>query len=234
MNRDALTPAQIERLRRLSTCVTASAIEGFGVRLPNTGFADSRVRCMFEDHPPVVGFATTARMRSAVPPMEGAGFRYDRADWWRHILRVPAPRIVVLEDLDDPPGLGAFVGEVNAHILIALGCVALVTNGAVRDLGALARTEFQMFAGNVAVSHTYAHVFDFGTGVDVGGLHVEDGDLLQGDRHGVQNIPLEIASRIPDKAEEILHLRQELVGLCRSEDFSVGRLCDALNALHRS
>jgi hypothetical protein len=39
-----LTPEQLDELRELSTCVTASAIEPFGVRLSNAGFADSTLR----------------------------------------------------------------------------------------------------------------------------------------------------------------------------------------------
>jgi 4-hydroxy-4-methyl-2-oxoglutarate aldolase len=230
MNADALTHVQIDRLRRLSTCVVASTIETFRVRLPNTGFADSRVRCMFEDRHPVVGFAATARIRSATPPMEGHGYYYDRMDWWNHILRIPTPRIVVIEDVDARPGLGAFVGEVNANILLALGCVALVTNGAVRDLGAVAHTEFQMFAGSAAVSHAYAHVFDFGSRVEVGGLPVKAGGLVHGDRHGVQTIPIEISGDIPARADEILRQRRELVELCRSEEFSIEKLREAVRA----
>src|SRR5690348_13433715 len=130
-----LSPAQLAELRQLSTCVTASAIETFGVRLHNTGFADSRIGCIFEELPAVVGYAATARIRSADPPMERHGyFYYDRADWWNHIRTVPAPRIVVSEDLDERPGLRAFVGAVHAQVLQALGCVGLVTNGSVRDL----------------------------------------------------------------------------------------------------
>src|SRR5271165_3502744 len=128
MNAASLTPAHLEQFRRLSTCVVASAIETFLVRLPNTGFANSSVRCMFEDRPPVVGYAATARIRSAAPPMEGRGYCYDRTDWWNYIRTVPEPRIVVIEDVDNPPGLGAFVGEVNASILLALGCAGIVTN----------------------------------------------------------------------------------------------------------
>jgi len=94
--------------------------------------------------------------------MEGGGYIYDRTDWWKEILAVPAPRIVVIQDVDANPGLGAFVGEVHAHILQALGCVGVVTNGAVRDLNAIEGSGFQVFAGNVSVSHAYAHVFDFG------------------------------------------------------------------------
>lgn len=220
-----LTPAQLDELRQLSTCVTASAIETFGVRLHNTGFADSRIGCVFKEASPVVGYAATARIRSAEPPMEKHSyFYYDRADWWNHILTIPAPRIVVIEDIDERPGLGAFVGAVHAQILQALGCVALVTNGSVRDLPEIRSTRFQLFASNVAVSHAYAHVFDFGGKVRVGGLDVVPGDLIQGDLHGVQTIPLEIADKVPSAAREILNRRKRLVDLCRSPDFSVKKL----------
>jgi 4-hydroxy-4-methyl-2-oxoglutarate aldolase len=220
-----LTPAQLNELRQLSTCVTASAIETFGVRMHNTGFADSRIGCVFKEVPPVVGYAATARIRSANPPMERHGyFYYDRADWWNHIRTIPAPRIVVIEDLDEHPGLGAFVGAVHAHILQALGCVALVTNGSVRDITEIQSSGFQLFASNVAVSHAYAHMFDFGGTVRVGGLAITPGELIQGDLHGVQTIPLEIAPKVPAAAREILQRRKRLMDLCRSDDFSVEKL----------
>jgi len=228
MTSEILTPALLEQFRRLSTCVVASAIESFRVRLPNTGFADASIRCIFEDRPPVVGYAATARIRTAAPPIEGRGYYYERTDWWDHILTIPAPRIVVIEDVDHPPGLGAFIGEVNANILLALGCGALVTNGAVRDLNAVGSTPFQMFAGNIAVSHAYAHVFDFGGTVTVGGLKIRPGELIQGDRHGVQTVPLEIASEVPSAAREIVLRRHRLVGLCRSGEFSIDKLRKAI------
>ncbi len=222
----ALKPAQLEQFRRLTTCVVASAIETFHVRLPNTGFADSTIRCIFEDEPAMVGYAATARMRSSNPRMEAnkAYDYYDRPDWWNHILAIPAPRVVVIEDVDEPAGLGAFVGEVHANILLALGCVGIVTNGAVRDLPDIRTTEFQMFAGNVSVSHAYSHIFDFGGNVEVGGLQVRSGDLIHGDCHGVQTIPLEVADKVPTVARDIRQRRQQLTGLRRSTDFSLEKL----------
>lgn len=227
MTMKQLAPPILEPYRRLSTCVVASAIETFHVRLPNTGFADSSVRCMFPNERPVIGYAATARIRTSDPPMEGKSYYY-RTEWWNEILRVPKPRIVVVQDLDDPPGLGAFVGEVHANILQALGSVALITNGAVRDLSEIAGTRLRLFAGNVAVSHAYAHVFDFGGTVEVGGLKINPGDLVHADLHGVQTIPFEIAANIPDKVEEIQKRRQYFIGLCRSGDFSLDALREAM------
>jgi 4-hydroxy-4-methyl-2-oxoglutarate aldolase len=233
MTANRLPPGLLEQLGQLSTCIVASAIETFDLRLRNTGFADSGVRCIFEDFPPMVGYAATARIRTADPPMEGHSY-YDRTDWWNHILTMPAPRVVVIEDMDNPPGLGAFVGEVHANILLALGCLGLVTNGAVRDLPGVRSTGFQVFARNVSVSHAYAHVFDFGGTVEVGHLKVKPGQLIHADRHGVEMIPTEVAERIPEAAREIQEKRDHLIGLCRSADFSVEKMRQAIHEKRKS
>ncbi|HKN15817.1 MAG TPA: RraA family protein [Candidatus Sulfotelmatobacter sp.] len=225
-----LTDEDLDALRQFDTCMVANAIESFRVRLFNTGFADASIRCMFPDAPPMVGYAVTARLRSGEPPMVGARFR-DRAEFWNSILDVPAPRILVLEDMDDPPGRGAFVGDMHAAILKALGCVGYLTNGAVRELPSVRTMGVQLFAGSVAVSHAYAHIFEIGAKVNVGGLEVRPGDLLHGDRHGVLTIPLEVATRIPAAAERLKQAEQEVVNFCRSRDFSVARLRDVLNTL---
>jgi regulator of RNase E activity RraA len=228
MKTEPLTPAELEELCSLSTCVVASAIETFRLRLPNTGFADARIHSIFENESPLVGYAATARIRSANPPMEGYGYSYERTDWWNHILSLPAPRVVVIEDQDEPVGVGAFVGEVNSNILLALGCAGLVTNGGVRDLNEVRPTGFQMFAGNVSVSHAYSHIFDFGGPVVVGGLAIRPGDLIHADRNGVQTIPLEIASEVPGVAHKIQQRRQKLVGLCRRRKFSIEALLEGI------
>lgn len=223
MNTEPLALALLDQLRSLSSCVVASAIETFGVRLRNTGFTNSSIYCIFEDFPPVVGYASTARIRSADPPMEGHSY-YDRGEWWESLLAIPAPRVAVIEDVDTPPGLGAFIGDVHANILRALECSGLVSNGAVRDIPEVAKIKFPMFAGNVSVSHAYAHVFDFGGTVEIAGLTVRPGDLIHGDLHGVQTIPHEIANQVPARALEILRQRKDLNALCHSQDFSLETL----------
>jgi 4-hydroxy-4-methyl-2-oxoglutarate aldolase len=227
MTTQQLTEAQLEQLRALDSSAVANAVELFDVRLRNTGFTDSGVHCMFPDFPPMVGYAATARLRTSDPPMESHSY-YNRTDWWNHILSVPAPRIVVVQDVDKHPGLGAFIGEVHANILRAMGCVGVVTNGAVRDLRAIRNLKLQTFAGNVSVSHAYAHIFDFGGGVTVGRMQVKPGDLLHGDAHGVLTIPLEIADKVPDAASQIVRKKQSVVALCHSREFTLDKIRDAV------
>jgi hypothetical protein len=63
-----LNISELEQFSRLSTCLVASAIEAFRMRMPTPGSADSSIQCIFEDRPAVAGFAATARMRSYNPP----------------------------------------------------------------------------------------------------------------------------------------------------------------------
>jgi regulator of RNase E activity RraA len=213
----------VDAFRRLDTCKVANAIETFGVRLRNEGFADSTLRAVFDDLPPIVGHAVTARIRSSVPPPVGHNY-HDRTDWWNYILTVPVPRVVIVEDADERPGVGSFVGELHATILQALGCVAYATNGSVRDLARVRAMGFQFFAPRVSVSHAYAHIVEFGEPVTVGGLTVTSNDIIYGDRHGLLTLPVEIIERIPETVEQMSKAERAVIALCQSPDFSVGRL----------
>jgi 4-hydroxy-4-methyl-2-oxoglutarate aldolase len=222
-----LSERQLDALRRLDTCIVSNAIETFGVRLRNTGFADSSIRCVFDDLPPMVGYAATARLRSGSPPMQGGSY-HDRTDWWQYVLQVPPPRIVVLQDVDAHPGTGAFVGDVHAAILRAVGCLGYVTNGAVRELPTVRRIGLQLFAGEVAVSHAYAHIFDYGEPVEIGGLKIHPGELLHGDRHGLLSIPKQIAAEVPAAAERLRENEERIIAFCESGDFSLEKLRQVL------
>ncbi len=227
MKEATLTSELLAALRRLDTCTVANAIETFAVRLRNEGFADSSIRCLFPQSSPLVGHAATLKVRCSSPSAAAHGY-LDRTDWWDHILAVPAPRVVVIQDADRAPGTGSFVGEVHASILQALGCVGVVTNGTVRDVGAIEATGFQLFASGLAVSHAFTHIVEVGGEVEVGGLAVRPGDLLHGDRHGVLSVPISVAARLPAAAEQILERERKLIALCRSSDFSLEKLRAAI------
>lgn len=213
----------VDAFRRLDTCKVANAIETFDVRLRNEGFADSTIRARFDDLPPVLGHVVTARIRSGVTPPVGHNY-HDRTDWWNYILTVPTPRVVIVEDADERPGIGSFVGELHATILKALGCVAYATNGSVRDLPRVRAMGFQFFAPHVGVSHAYAHIVDFGQPVTVGALTVAPNDIVYGDRHGLLTIPPDVIERIPDAVDRMSKAEHRVIALCQSPDFSVERL----------
>ena len=136
-----------------------------------------------------------------------------------------------MQDVDEQPGLGAFVGDVHANILRALGCEGYATNGAVRDVTTVGDSvRIQFFATGVAVSHAFAHIVDFGGPVEIGGLKVASGDLLFGDEHGVQGVPMSLADVLPGAVAEMKLKEQAVIQFCHSREFSI----DGLRTLVRS
>jgi 4-hydroxy-4-methyl-2-oxoglutarate aldolase len=222
-----LTSEQLEILRRLDACTLANAIETFHERLRNEGFVDQSVHCQFPHLPTMLGYAATVKVRGSAPPTAASDYP-DRTDWWDYVLSLPAPRVVVVQDMATKAGLGSLLGAVHVNILHALGCVGALTNGAVRDLPAAEKLGFQLFAGSISVSHAYIHIVEFGIPVEIGGLPIQSGDLLHGDLHGVQTIPSNIAGKIPAAAAEIIAREQELITLCQSKDFSLDKLRSAI------
>ena len=164
-----LSEALREELASLSTPSIANGIETFGLRPRDEGFMNGSIRCRFPELGPVVGYAATARIRAS---SRNESERLGASELWSHVMSVPAPRIVVVEDLDDPGGVGSFWGEVNANVFRSCGCAAVVTNGGVRDLQEMEALGFQAFSSTICVSHAYVRVVQVAQPVIVGGLEV--------------------------------------------------------------
>ena len=223
-------PLELNALRALDGASIANAIETFDVRLRNEGFADSSIRSLCPLLPPAVGYAVTARIRCSSPPPVGHHY-HDRTDWWNYIVSVPAPRFVVVQDVDERPGLGGFVGGIHSSILRALGCEGYVTNGSVRDVATVCdAARLRIFAKGIAVSHAFSHIVDFGGPVEIGGLKVASGDLLFGDVSGVQSVPMSLAAMLPGVVAGMKEKEQAVIQFCSSKEFSI----DGLRTLVRS
>ena len=225
-----LTDQELAALRHFSTPTIANAIEVFGVRPRNVGFTDASIRCLLPVAEPIVGYTVTACIRASAPPEQPVR----RADYWRWLLTVPRPRIVVIEDLDDPPAVGSFWGEVNVTIHRALGCIGTITNGGVRDLAEVERLGFGYFASAAIVSHAYVHLTSYGEPVRVGGLAVQPGDLLHADQHGAVLIPPEVAPRLADMAARFEATEREFLARVQAADLTVERLAEDYAAFDRA
>jgi regulator of RNase E activity RraA len=202
----------------------ANAIETFKVRPRTQGQMSSEIRALFPELGPLVGYAVTAVIRAEPEPLEG--HRASTYGWWDYVLSIPAPRVIVVHDLDEPRGQGAQWGEVQANIHRALGCVGTVTDGSVRDLDEVRALGFQFVAAHVSVSHADVPMVDFGLPVKLGGLWVKPGDLIHADQHGVVTIPPDIADRIPEAVAKVEADERKIIDVCKSKDFTADKLKD--------
>jgi 4-hydroxy-4-methyl-2-oxoglutarate aldolase len=215
-----LSEQEFSDLAALDSCSVSNAIERFSVQLRNEGYTEGEVICRFPEMPPMLGYAFTLQVRSAAPPSKGKAF-FESSHWWDAFMAVPKPRLLIVQDMDRHPGVGALVGEVHAEILASLGCTGVVTNGAVRDLPKLKPFNFHVYSGALSVSHSYSHIVHIAGRVQIGGLEISTGDLLHGDCHGIVRVPKELASRIPSTAKSLRKKEDEIIAYCHSPAFSV-------------
>jgi len=214
-------------LKKFDSPTLSNAIETFAIRPMDEGYMSMDVRCLFPELGPMVGYATTATIRARGRPDHS-----DQTALYQHVRDVAGPRVVVVQDLDEPPGRGSLWGEVNATIFGALGCAGCVTDGCVRDLKEVRAIGFHFFARGPGVSHAYIRVESTGRPVTVGGLLVSPGDLIHADQHGVLLIPREIAGELPAAAERVIASEQSLLNWVRSSEFDADELIERRRVKH--
>jgi regulator of RNase E activity RraA len=200
-----VSESQFAFLRSIDTPTVCNLIEIIAPERRGAGYTVSHLHCPFPDLPPMVGFAKTVTIR-ARDKVSGPSYMQKRMDYLDYVAAAPRPSVVVTEDKDDPPGYGAFWGEVQTNVHKALGCLGTITNGSVRDIPAVAEG-FQLLAGSLSPSHAYVHVVEFGVPVTIHGMTVKSGDLVHADRHGAVIVP----------ADKIDAMQTALDGLAKQE-----------------
>ena len=197
-----ITATTLDKLARFDTPTICNIIELFEVRPRNTGFMDGRIRAVFPEFPPMVGFAATAAFRSADVARREDAYGSINAQI-EQFGELPGPAVVVFQDLDDP-SVGATFGEVMCSAYRAFGSTGLITSGGGRDLEQVRALDYPVFTGSTICAHAYCRILHVGLPVRVGSLAVTQGDLLHGDANGVTNIPLSIADEVADATPEFI------------------------------
>jgi regulator of RNase E activity RraA len=218
---ETVTRQQFDFLKSIDTPTVCNLIEIVAPERRVAGYTVRHLHCPFPDLPPMVGFAktVTSRAKDAVP-LGQAGYMQKRLDYLDYVAANPRPSIVVIEDLDDPVGYGAFWGEVQSNVHKALGCLGTITNGSVRDIPAIA-DGFQMLAGSIAPSHAYVHVVDFALDVTVHGMAVRSGDLIHADRHGAVVVPPDKIDAMQAAAEGLSAREAKIIAAARAPNVTV-------------
>jgi 4-hydroxy-4-methyl-2-oxoglutarate aldolase len=203
-------------LAKFDTPTICNVIELFDVVPRNRGYMDGRIKAAFPEMPPMVGFAATAAFRSDAPPQSGDAYgSMDKQV--EKFGELPGPAVVVFQDIDDPP-IAATFGEVMCSTYKAFGSVGLITSGAGRDIEQVRAINYPVFTASTICSHAYCHILHIGLPVHVGGLTVNNGDLLHGDLNGVTRIPIEIADQIPEIATEFVDAEKIVLDYVRGSE----------------
>ena len=210
-------------LKALDTPTVCNALEIVDPNRRTRGFNVRPFVCAHPELPSVVGYARTARIRAThkpMTPMDGDGYYTYIAEGG------PLPSVVVIQDLDEIPGYGAFWGEVNTNVHYGLGCLGVVSNGCIRDIPD-SQENFQMLAGMINPSHAWVHVVDWGTPVTIHGMEVEDGNLIHADMHGAVVIPSKSAKDVIEEAKKIAAKERILITASQQPGFNMKKMREA-------
>ena len=201
-NIHAISADDLALLKKYDTPTVCNVVELFDLRPRTAFYMDRRIQACYPKLPPMVGYASTATFRSAFPPTSGnvyAGLDQQVAA----LAELPGPPVVVFQDLDSPV-MSATFGEVMCTTYKAFGAAGLITSGAGRDLDQVEKLNFPCFTGGTICSHGYTQIVTLGGPVRVGGVWVNPGDLLHGDRNGVTEVPMALAAAVAGACAEFV------------------------------
>ena len=173
----------------------------------------------------VCGYVKTAKITAKLKPKENSSEK--RNDYYKYVSGEQKPSVVVIEDVDNPPGFGAFWGEVNSAIHLGFGVKGLVTNGVIRDLDQWANG-FAALAGSVGPSHAYTQIIEYSTDVNIYGMVAKDKDIIHFDKHGAVIIPPKVVKDIPYIIEKQSHKESIILEAARAPGFNYDEFIKAV------
>jgi hypothetical protein len=218
------TAADLKILERWDTPTICNGLELVAPERRAIGFTVEPMVAADRKLPPIVGLARTGLIRAKEPPR---GPIPPREDWYDYVAAQDLPTIAAIQDIDDRPGYGAFWGEVQSTVHLALGVKGCVTNGSFRDVDMLA-PGFQIIGGRIGPSHAHVHMVQMRCEVNLFGMLVKDDDVVHADYHGAVVIPADAVRKLPDAIDLISRREKVILDMARAEGFTSAKMRDAL------
>ena len=217
----------LNEMSKVDTPTMCNALESVMGTRTAVGFTKKQVVSADPKLSSIVGFARTAKIRAASPPLlSPEKVQENRLAYYDYVGATDIPSIVAIEDTDYPNCIGAFWGELNVAIHKGLNLKGTLTNGLLRDMGMLDEG-YQVIAGSVGPSHAYVHVTELDVSVNILGLQIYPGDLVHADRHGAMVVPKMYMEAMPDALRLVIAREKPILKAARSKDFSVKKLKEA-------
>ena len=220
-------PFTREDLDALAVWDTPTICNGLELVTPERraiGFTTAPMVAAVPEGRPIVGLARTGFIRAKEAPRAPVA---DRLDWYDYVAAAELPTVVVLQDLDDEPGYGAWWGEVHSTVHKALGALGCVTNGSFRDTAMLA-PGFQIVGGKVGPSHAHVHLVDYAKPVNVFGMNCAHDDVIHADSHGAVVIPAAAVRQLPAAIDLVARREKVILDICAAPGFTPAKLREAV------
>ena len=214
--------ALVEYLLTVDTPTLANAIEQLNLRPRHEGFTPQEIRCLFPEMGRMCGWAVTAQVETVTQSWPTG--REVLGELFRAVSASPKPVVVVFQEVGGRVEFSAHCGEVLATVFKRLGGVGLVTDGGVRDIDEVRGVGFHYFARGTVASHANSRIVRVNVPIQVGGMVVRPGDLLQGDINGLVEVPQQKRDQLPATVDGIRTAEGKLMEYVRGADFDLEQL----------
>ena len=117
-----ITEEDLNTLAGWDTPTICNALEITNPERRGWGFTVAPFALLDPDLPPIVGFARTAKIRAGSPDLSDRAKGMEaRFPYYEYVATAPGPTVLVIEDVDPHPGIGACWGEVHTAVHKGLG-----------------------------------------------------------------------------------------------------------------
>jgi len=198
--RTALDPATLARLRKVSVATLCTQMFKRGFR---NVFIQGIRRLTSPTGGNLVGPAFTMRNIPAREDLDQiSAFDNPEHPQRKGIESVPPGHVLVLDCRGETRVASG--GEILTTRLKVRGAAGLVSDGPVRDSGAIAALDFPVYCagGSAPLNLIHHHAIDLDVPIGCGGVAVYPGDVIVGDDEGVAVIPRHLADEVAADAEQ--------------------------------
>jgi regulator of RNase E activity RraA len=194
MSQTSLTETTLAQLRGVSTATLSTQLFKRGFR---NVFLQGVSRLTQPSGGNLVGPAFTMR---SIPAREDidqlSAFNDPDHPQRKAIESVPAGHVLVLDCRGETRVASG--GQILTTRLKVRGAAGLVSDGPVRDSGAISRLDFPVYCagGSAPLNLIHHHAVDMNVPIGCGGVAVYPGDVIVGDEEGVVVIPAHLAAEV--------------------------------------
>jgi regulator of RNase E activity RraA len=118
----------------------------------------------------------------------------------------------------------AIIGELMVATAQKRGLAGIVVNGAIRDLGAIGKGRFPVYAAGV----THRGPGEINVPISIGGMIINPGDLVIGDEDGLLGIPFDHVEAVYEAASSKHHIEEALLKDIKSDMLDVAWIDESL------
>ena len=198
--RSPLDPATLARLRKVSVATLCTQMFKRGFR---NVFIQGIRRLTTPSGGNLVGPAFTMRNIPAREDLDQiSAFDNPEHPQRKGIESVPPGHVLVLDCRGETRVASG--GEILTTRLKVRGAAGLVSDGPVRDSGAIAALDFPVYCagGSAPLNLLYHHAVEQNVPIGCGGVAVYPGDIIVGDDEGVVVIPQHLVDEVAEACEE--------------------------------